>query len=231
MKITAKRATAGMECACEVPGARRPRGRPRCFDRAAALEAAMDVFWRKGFEAASLNDLTAAMGINPPSLYAAFGDKERLFLEAVVHYEDTQFALCPYVEEPTARAAVERLLRHVADEMATPEHPGCLMVMTMAISGCSQELKDALAQVRAEVGGRFRARIERGIRDGDVPAGTDAGALSDFYGAVFSGMALLARSGATRKSLRATAEQALQVFPEPPARRVRGVPRRKPQPA
>jgi AcrR family transcriptional regulator len=181
----------------------------------------MEVFWRRGFEATSLADLTAAMGINPPSLYAAFGDKERLFLEAVVHYEEVRYALCPYVEEPTARAAVERLLAHLADELPSPDHPGCLMVMTMAITGCSQELKDALAQVRAEVRGRFRERIERGMREGDVPAGTDAAALTDFYGAVVSGMALLARGGATRKALRATAGQALRVFPDAPRGGVR----------
>ncbi|MBX3674805.1 MAG: TetR/AcrR family transcriptional regulator [Burkholderiales bacterium] len=208
-----------MECACEGPGARRPRGRPRCFDRAAALEAAMEVFWRKGFEATSLADLTAAMGINPPSLYAAFGDKERLFLEAAGHYEETRFALCPYTEEPTARAAVERLLAHLADELPSADHPGCLMVMTMAISGASQELKEALAKLRAEVRGRFRARIERGIREGDVPAGTDAAALTDFYGAVISGMALQARAGAGRKSMRAAAGQALSLFPPVQARR------------
>ena len=191
----------------------------------------MTVFWRKGFEATSLADLTAAMGINPPSLYAAFGDKERLFLEAAQHYEESRFALCPYTEEPTARAAVERLLMHLAEELPSPEHPGCLMVMTMAIGGCSQELKEALAQLRAEVRGRFRARIERGVREGDVPAGTDAGALTDFYGAVFSGMALLARGGATRKALRATALQALQLFPEPPKGRGRKQGRREPQAA
>jgi len=219
MKITAKRANGGMECACEGPGARRPRGRPRCFDRAAALEAAMEVFWRKGFEATSLADLTAAMGINPPSLYAAFGDKERLFLEAAGHYEEARFALCPYTEEPTARAAVGRLLAHLADELPSADHPGCLMVMTMAISGCSEGLKDALAKLRAEVRGRFRARIERGIREGDVPAGTDAAALTDFYGAVISGMALQARAGAGRKSMRAAAGQALSLFPPVQARR------------
>lgn len=179
----------------------------------------MEVFWRKGFEATSLADLTAAMGINPPSLYAAFGDKERLFLEAAGHYEATRFALCPYTEEPTARAAVERLLAHLADELPSDEHPGCLMVMTMAISGASQELKEALAKLRAGVRGRFRARIERGIREGDVPAGADAAALTDFYGAVISGMALQARAGAGRKAMRAAAAQALSLFPPVQARR------------
>lgn len=191
----------------------------------------MTVFWRKGFEATSLADLTAAMGINPPSLYAAFGAKERLFLEAAQYYEESRFSLCPYTEEPTARAAVERVLMHVADELPSTEHPGCLMVMTMAISGCSQELKDALAKLRAEVRGRFRARIERGVREGDVPAGTDSGALTDFYGAVFAGMALQARGGATRKALRTTAQQALRLFPEPPKGRGRKQGRREPQAA
>src|SRR6266702_5721205 len=88
----------------------KPRGRPREFDREAALEQAIDVFWRHGYEATSVSDLTAAMGINPPSLYAAFGDKEKLFLEAVERYRSNQGESCPYAGEPTARGAVERLL-------------------------------------------------------------------------------------------------------------------------
>src|ERR1700674_5103645 len=87
---------------------RRPRGRPRSFDREAALERAMEVFWRQGFEGSSLHDLTEAMGINPPSLYAAFGDKEHLFLEAVERYQAKRGDECPYAEAPTAGRASEQ---------------------------------------------------------------------------------------------------------------------------
>lgn len=224
MKIRPKRASGAMECAGEGTDGKRPRGRPRAFDRAAALRAAMEVFWRRGFEATSLNDLTRAMGINPPSLYAAFGDKERLFLEALEHYQETRYASCPYVDEPTAKGAVRRLLEHLADELPSPEHPGCLMVMTMTTTGCSPELKAALGERRAVSRDRFKARIERGIEEGDVPAGTDAGSLADFFGTIITGMALQARDGASRKALRATVERAMQVFPDPPARARRARP-------
>src|SRR5512138_3569574 len=86
----------------------KPRGRPRSFDRDAALDAAVKVFWSRGYEGASLAELTEAMGINPPSLYAAFGDKEGLFLEAAARYEAQLRDACPYAEEPTARESVEK---------------------------------------------------------------------------------------------------------------------------
>src|SRR5689334_20346799 len=97
---------------------RKPRGRPRSFDREAALGKAMDVFWAKGYEGTSISDLTNAMGINPPSLYAAFGDKEHLFLEAIERYQRARGASCPYCDEPTARAAIEKLLNYMAEDLA-----------------------------------------------------------------------------------------------------------------
>src|SRR5688500_20409695 len=87
---------------------RKPRGRPRSFDREAALDAAMEVFWRKGYEASSISDLTDAMGINPPSLYAAFGDKERLFMAAIERYSAERGESRPYACAPTARGATRR---------------------------------------------------------------------------------------------------------------------------
>jgi len=212
-----KRAPEAPERENEGSGARRPRGRPRSFDRAAALDAAMKVFWEKGFEATSVSDLTQAMGINPPSLYSAFGDKEQLFLEAIRHYREQRFSSCPYTDEATAKGAIGRLLLHLADELAAPGHPkGCLMTLSMATSGCSAELKAALLEERAGSKARLRARIERGMREGDIAHGTDAAALADFYSTIITGMALQARDGASRKSLHATVERAMQVFPEAP---------------
>jgi TetR/AcrR family transcriptional regulator, copper-responsive repressor len=194
---------------------RKPRGRPRSFDRAAALESAIEVFWTKGYEATSISDLTAAMGINPPSLYAAFGDKERLFLEAVRRYEALQGDSCPYCEEPTARGAFEKLLTYLAEELTSSSHPrGCMLMMAATTANsASPEMQKALAKRRAESRAGMRARIERGIADGDVPRGTDAAALSDFYVTIASGMALQAREGATRKSLLGTVERAMSLFP------------------
>jgi AcrR family transcriptional regulator len=197
--------------------AARPRGRPRSFDRDAALERAMEVFWARGFEATSIADLTEAMGINPPSLYAAFGDKESLFLEAIDRYERVR--TCPYAEEPTARGAIQRLLTYLAQELACPEHPrGCLMVLAASTTSAAPRLQEKVAQRRAEARGRLKARIEKGIADGDVPAEADVAGLADFYATIIKGMSLSARDGASRDSLLATVERAMSVFPPPPAR-------------
>lgn len=198
-----------------TPTLRKSRGRPRSFDREKALEAAMKVFWSKGFEGASLADLTQAMGISPPSLYAAFGDKEGLFLEAVARYEAGLREACPYSEEPTARAAVSRLLTDLAAQFTGTGHPrGCLMVMAAATSSSSPRLQAALAERRANARARFKARIERGIREGELPADADAGALANFYVAVIFGMAMQARDGATHKALLATVDNAMRAWPQ-----------------
>jgi AcrR family transcriptional regulator len=199
-----------------APG--RARGRPRSFDREEALEQAMEVFWNKGFEGASISDLTAAMGINPPSLYAAFGDKEKLFLEALDRYNARRGEICPYGNEVTARGAVEKLLLYMADELTSSAHPrGCMMMMAAATSAsASSELQAVLAQKRAAGRASLKARIERGIREGDVLHGTDAGALADFYSTIITGMSMLARDGTARKRLLATVENAMRLFPLAP---------------
>ena len=211
-----KTTTAAPAPAAATPTApRKPRGRPRSFDRDEALQRAMEVFWSKGFEGASLADLTDAMGINPPSLYAAFGDKEQLFLAAVERYQARRGESCPYCEEPTARAAVEKLLLYMAEELTCPDHPrGCMMVMAAATSSSSSsKLQQALAAKRMASRAMLKARIERGIKEGDVPKGTDAGALADFYSTIITGMSLQARDGATRKSLLGTVKTAMGVWP------------------
>jgi len=204
---------------------RRPRGRPRKFDRDQALARAMEVFWSRGYEGASLADLTKAMGINPPSLYAAFGDKENLFIEAVQRYHENVRQSCPYAGEPTARDAVERLLTELATLFTDRSHPaGCLAVMAMITSSTSSaRLQKMLADERAMARGRLRERIQLGIKAGDVPAGTDAGALTDFYVAVINGISLQAREGASRKSVLAMVETAMRAWPDSPKRPVRRV--------
>jgi len=207
----------------EAPIARKPRGRPRSFDRDAALAAAMDVFWQKGFEATSISDLTEAMGINPPSLYSAFGDKERLFLEAIESYSKRRGEKCPYSDEPTARGAIERLLTYMAQDLTESSHPrGCLMMMAAATAAnTSAALQKVLTEKRMEAREHLRLRIKQGIEEGDVPAGTDVGALADFYSTILTGMSQQARDGASRKSLLATVAQAMSLFPK--ALRKRGV--------
>jgi AcrR family transcriptional regulator len=196
----------------------KPRGRPRSFDRDEALGRAMDVFWEKGYESASLADLTAAMGINPPSLYAAFGDKEQLFLEAMERYYQKQREpiTCAYDEEPTAKAALQRVLCEAACQLAKGGHNrGCMMVMaTTTCSSASPELQAALAARRATSRVKLKARLDRAVAEGELDAGTDTGALAGFFTAILQGMSLQAREGASRKSLMAMAETAMRAWPE-----------------
>jgi AcrR family transcriptional regulator len=195
----------------------RPRGRPRSFDREAALEAAMEVFWTRGYDGASLAELTEAMGINPPSLYAAFGDKENLYVEAVELYriQRGEHIRRVLAEEPTARAAIERALREAAAEFCRRDAPsGCLLTMSSNCSGVSAAIQAILAKKRSMGRDRLRERIQRGIADGDVPASVDATALADFFMTIFTGMATLAKDGAPRKMLLSSIEAAMRAWPE-----------------
>jgi AcrR family transcriptional regulator len=192
------------------------RGRPRSFDRADALRRAMDVFWEHGYESTSLSDLTAAMGINSPSLYSAFGSKEELFREAVAFYNDTlgATAAAELREQPTAREAISAVLRHHATVFCDPDNPrGCMIVL--AANSCSDRARSVheyLADWRMELERDFRDRIERGIEEGDVPAGADAAAMAAFYNTVNHGMAIQARDGADRNKLSAIAESAISAW-------------------
>jgi AcrR family transcriptional regulator len=195
----------------------RPRGRPRSFDRETALENAVEVFWKHGYEATSISDLTEAMGINPPSLYAAFGDKEKLFMEAIERYQQQRAEAIEraFEAEPTARGAVERLLKDTAERLNCCGEPrGCMLVMS--VTNCSAEsahVQDAVAKRRLALKARLKARIDRAVKEGELPHGTDTTALTDFYGMVIQGMSLQARDGATCKSLLATVETAMRAWP------------------
>ncbi|MFC4857720.1 TetR/AcrR family transcriptional regulator [Actinophytocola glycyrrhizae] len=188
------------------------RGRPRTFDRAAALRDAMTVFWEHGYDGAAMADLTRAMGINSPSLYAAFGSKEELFREAVALYEQTEgaAAMAALTAGPTARAAIVGALRANAVAYTEPDNPrGCMIVLAATTyTDRSQAVRDHLAERRRGMEGLFRARVERGIAEGDVPAGADAAGVAAFYNAVMQGMSVQARDGASRATLVAVAERA-----------------------
>jgi AcrR family transcriptional regulator len=192
------------------------RGRPREFDRDAALRRAMELFWERGYEGTSLDDLTRAMGIGKPSLYAAFGCKEDLFREALALYDATTGAETNRAlrEEPTARRAVEAMLRGNAQYYAGRGRPsGCMIVLAAALgSPQCRPVRDHAARLRR--GGResLRRRLEQGIADGDVPAGTDAGRVAAFYTAVLHGMSIEARDGASRKALHAIVDTAMDAW-------------------
>jgi AcrR family transcriptional regulator len=192
------------------------RGRPRAFDRTTALHRAMEVFWAHGYEGASMSDLTAAMGINSPSLYAAFGCKEQLFREAVAYYNETEGAAIDRAlrERPTARDAIAEVLRHNVAAYTDPDKPrGCMIVLAATTSTeRSEAVHDHLAGWRTAAEQAFRERIERGIADGDVPADVDAVRIAAFYNAVMQGMAIQARDGADRPKLSAIAEAAIAAW-------------------
>jgi len=196
----------------------RKRGRPLSFDRDAALQRAMEVFWAHGYEASSLHDLTQAMGINPPSLYAAFGDKEKLFMEVVDRYQqERREAVLQAFEEPTAKEAVRRLLTEGAQALARQGAPrGCLLVMSDTnCSAGSRHVQEALASRRAAMTRLLKARLDRGIRDGDLARSANTAALADFYSIVMQGMVMLARDRPSRKTLLAAVETAMRAWPEP----------------
>jgi AcrR family transcriptional regulator len=193
------------------------RGRPRSFDREAALECAMRLFWEHGYEATSLAQLTAAMGVSAPSLYAAFGDKEALFLQAMDRYiarggDQTQALMG---DAKTAREAVARVLVESAVRLTDPRYPrGCMVVLSaISVSEEAARVQAELARCRASWEKEMTGRIERGIADGDVPSSTNPAALASFYMAVLQGMSLHAKDGASRERLKQIADAALLAFP------------------
>jgi AcrR family transcriptional regulator len=192
------------------------RGRPRSFDERQALEAALAVFWKHGYEGASLADLTRAMGINRPSLYAAFGNKEELFRRAVEHYVAGAAALHERaLRQPTARAAVERFLHDMADSLGDCKHPrGCLLVQSaLACGAAGESAKQELIARRASARAMWRKRFQRAKAEGDLPAEADPAALARYLSTLAAGMAVEAVHGADRAEMRRVADIALRAWP------------------
>ncbi len=195
----------------------RKTGRPLSFDREAALHKAMLLFWRHGYESTTLADLTAAMGVNPPSIYAAFGDKKGLFLEAVARYVGGPVTAQSIIEEADdARQAAWRLLTTAAQGFTgvdTP--PGCLVASSaISCSAAAVDVQQALASIRQTVEMQLQAKIMQGIAAGELPAQTDAQGLAGLVMAVIQGMSTLARDGASREKLLRIAETAMLTWPQ-----------------
>jgi AcrR family transcriptional regulator len=196
--------------------AAKTKGRPRAFDLDKALDRALQVFWRKGYEGASMVDLTEAMGINSPSLYAAFGNKETLFRKAVDRYSSEQSC---FVEQalaaPTARESAAAMLQGTAAFLTGRGHPkGCLIVQGALAGGdASEPIKRELIARRDATETALRKRFERAIEEGDLPADSDPAALARYIMTVNQGMSVQAASGASRTELMQVAEIALKAWP------------------
>lgn len=194
------------------------RGRPRTFDRAAALSAATRLFWERGYEGVSIGDLTEAMGIRSGSLYAAFGDKKSLFEEVVHAYRQSPeggFAGVALREEPTAYGAFGRILREAAAIYPDPEHPaGCLAISAATnVTPQDAEVREFLRDLRNRNLDAFEARLREAQQAGELPEHASPRALADYFAAVLQGLSQRAQDGATASELAAVAELALSAWP------------------
>ncbi|MET0450257.1 MAG: TetR/AcrR family transcriptional regulator [Mycobacterium sp.] len=182
-------------------------GRPLGFDRDAALAAAVEQFWRAGFAGTTISMLTKAMGVTPPSLYTAFGDKNRLFEEAAENYfQRTCEAIDRFAEQRTAHDAIAQMLNGTARaHTAEGTPPGCLMLSEPRLTAQRDDLRR-----------RIRDRLDRGVRDGDLPPDTSTDQLATFLVAVMRGMSGSARDGGTFDELLAIAATAMAALPPRP---------------
>ncbi len=191
------------------------RGRPRAFDRAEALQKAMLLFWEKGFQGAAMSELTAAMGVNAPSLYACFGSKEGLYREAMALYESGDGAelAAAIAAAPTVRDAIEIYLMRSAALFSRPGKPaGCMIVLSVVhAAGTSEEAGRALRDARTEMQGVLEARLRGALASGELSAG-DPAAIAAFYCTVQQGMSIRARDGASRAELEAVAQGAMAAW-------------------
>lgn len=191
-------------------------GRHRQFDEERVLDAAMCVFWRKGYEGTSYADLTEATGVERPALYSAFGNKEALFRRALARYEERYLHYIPdALQLSTARQVAAHILHHAVDlNTRYPDHTGCLGINgALAGSDDCEPVRQALIDFRAAGQAQLRDRFERARAEGDLPKAADPDVLAAFIMAVTHGMAVQAKAGFSRDMLEAVAQQALSAWP------------------
>ena len=191
-------------------------GRPLGFAENEALEAAMRVFWEKGYEGATLADLTEAMAINRSSMYATFGDKEALFRLAIARYAEGPAAYTrEALKQPTARAVVEALLRGALELLADPSHPrGCLSVQgALACGSHAQAMKEAMIEWRRQGEADIQRRLQRARREGDFAKDVDPGDLARYICTVLSGLAVQATNRSSRAEMARTVDMVLRSMP------------------
>jgi AcrR family transcriptional regulator len=188
-------------------------GRPIGFDKNAALEAAMLLFWERGYEGTSMADLTRAMGLNPSSIYAAFGDKHALFSSAVKRYigSRAQYAT-KALQEPTLERVLRALFDNTVAFLTTPGHPPTCMTLAGAM-GCSVEAtpaRDLLTEIRKQNEVAIRKRLLAAQKSGEFPKGINVGDYTRYLSSILAGLSVQAANGATRAELRRTAQMALR---------------------
>jgi AcrR family transcriptional regulator len=193
----------------------RPRGRPRAFNRDEALAKAVRLFWTRGFEATSIADLTAELGIGAPSLYAAFGSKEALYAEALERYarDNEAYVWARFRSAETAREAVYALLSDSAAALTgcVAEMPrGCMVTLSQVGSEGHEALGKLVRDARAQTLERLLARIDKGVATGEISASIDRRALARFVQTAQAGMSILARDGASGAELQSVADIAME---------------------
>ncbi len=197
----------------------RSKGRPRAFDRAKALRCALEVFWRRGYAPASVAELCKAMGIRPPSLYATFGNKASLFLEAVHFYEKTYWEAPAqrFLAETNIFCAVENFFQEAARILLSPDTPcGCMVVLAaINISDGEQEIIEAVRALRFSTRNMFAERLERAVAEGQLPADTDIPALAVALNTLLEGLSLQAKDGLSPAELQAVASHVVRLLPRP----------------
>lgn len=191
------------------------RGRPRSFDRSAALDRAIELFWLHGYEGVSIAALTDAIGIAPPSLYAAFGSKADLFREAIAHYRDHDGGGDPVPDDVDALEFVTQSMKRGVRRITQPGRPrGCMISSGMLASGPEHfGVADEVRRLRTSYREALKSKIERDIGAGLLPRSTNPQALARFYVSVFQGIAVQARDGATAEDLYEVVEVALRAWP------------------
>ncbi len=191
-------------------------GRHRQFDLEKALDTALCIFWKKGYEGTSYADLTAAIGVERPALYAAFGNKESLFRKVLARYYEHYMDFIPVaLSKPTAREVAEHLIYNAIDlNTRYEEHLGCLGINgALAVSKEAESIRLALIEARAEGEAKLRQRFDKAKAAGDLAADSDTVVLTQYLLAVTHGLAVQAKAGFSRAQLRAIAKQAMSNWP------------------
>jgi len=197
---------------------RRKRGRPQLFDRQVALDAAMKLFWERGYEGTSFNELTSAMNVSPSTFYNSFGSKELLFEEAVQYFlfgPSSKWMTQILTAPDDTKTVFKKLIERIAFEYTSPDSPaGCMISLAAThVPPELQSVRDMMVKYRAGFERKLAERLQQGVKVGDLPKNTDVALLAEFFGTLFRGMAVQARDGKSQKNLLALGRIAMRIWP------------------